>query len=213
MKSERIVLVGAGNLATSLAPALKNIGVPPVAVWSRTLKSASSLAENIGCEYSCDINSLPEADIVIISVVDSALSDVARKIALRYPHALVLHTAGSVSIEDVLNPAPKYQEPSEEEILNAVSVIGTETMSFTKLREAVREKAHIGAPKAKEYEKIYPACMDLLNQMYELIGADEMDAAEFLSVFEAGVAEIRVGTIPQNVDQVVICAPYGRKAL
>lgn len=104
MKSERIVLVGAGNLATSLAPALKNIGVPPVAVWSRTLKSASSLAENIGCEYSCDINSLPEADIVIISVVDSALSDVARKIALRYPHALVLHTAGSVSI-DVLKEA------------------------------------------------------------------------------------------------------------
>ena len=60
------------------------------------------------------------------------------------------------------------------------------------------------ASKAKEYEKIYPACMDLLNQIYELIGADEMDVAEFLSVFEAGIAEIRVGTIPQNVDQVVV---------
>ena len=58
------------------------------------------------------------------------------------------------TIEDVLNPTPKYQEPSEEEILNAVSVIGTETMSFTKLREAVREKMHIGAPKAKEYIQI-----------------------------------------------------------
>ena len=58
------------------------------------------------------------------------------------------------TIEDVLNPAPKYQEPSEAEILNAVSVIGTETMSFTKLREAVREKMHIGAPKAKEYIQI-----------------------------------------------------------
>ncbi|MBE5882474.1 MAG: helicase-exonuclease AddAB subunit AddB [Lachnospiraceae bacterium] len=60
------------------------------------------------------------------------------------------------------------------------------------------------ASKAKEYEKIYPACMDLLNQIYELIGEDEMDVAEFLAVFEAGVAEIRVGTIPQNVDQVVV---------
>ena len=58
------------------------------------------------------------------------------------------------TIEDVLNPTPKYQEPSEAEILNAVSVIGTETMSFTKLREAVREKMHIGAPKAKEYIQI-----------------------------------------------------------
>lgn len=60
------------------------------------------------------------------------------------------------------------------------------------------------ASKAKEYEKIYPACMDLLNQIYELIGEDEMDVAEFLAVLEAGIAEIRVGTIPQNVDQVVV---------
>ena len=60
------------------------------------------------------------------------------------------------------------------------------------------------ASKAKEYEKIYPACMDLLNQIFELIGEDEMNVAEFLSVFEAGIAEIRIGTIPQNVDQVVV---------
>ena len=60
------------------------------------------------------------------------------------------------------------------------------------------------ASKAKEYEKIYPACMDLLNQIYELIGEDEMDVKEFLSLFEAGIAEIRIGTIPQNVDQVVV---------
>lgn len=60
------------------------------------------------------------------------------------------------------------------------------------------------ASKAKEYEKIYPACMDLLNQIHELIGEDEMDEKEFLSLFEAGIAEIRIGTIPQNVDQVVV---------
>lgn len=60
------------------------------------------------------------------------------------------------------------------------------------------------ASKAKEYEKIYPACMDLLNQIYELIGEDEMDVKEFLSLFEAGISEIRIGTIPQNVDQVVV---------
>ena len=60
------------------------------------------------------------------------------------------------------------------------------------------------ASKAKEYEKIYPACMDLLNSIYELIGEDEMDVAEFLSIFEAGISEIRIGTIPQNVDQVVV---------
>ena len=60
------------------------------------------------------------------------------------------------------------------------------------------------ASKAKEYEKIYPACMDLLNQIYELIGEDELEAAEFLAVFEAGISEIQIGTIPQNVDRVVV---------
>lgn len=60
------------------------------------------------------------------------------------------------------------------------------------------------ASKAKEYEKIYPACMDLLNQIYELIGEDRMDMSEFLEIFEAGLSEIRIGTIPQNVDQVVV---------
>ncbi len=57
---------------------------------------------------------------------------------------------------------------------------------------------------AKEYEKIYPACMDLLNQIYELIGEDEMDVEEFTAIFEAGISEIQIGTIPQSVDQVVV---------
>lgn len=58
--------------------------------------------------------------------------------------------------------------------------------------------------RAKEYEKIYPACMDLLNQIYELIGEDKLTLDEFIQIFEAGISEIRIGTIPQNADQVVI---------
>lgn len=69
---------------------------------------------------------------------------------------------------------------------------------------AAKFDADGNASKAKEYEKIYPACMDLLNAIYELVGDDEMDVAEFLSVLEAGIAEIRIGTIPQNVDQIVV---------
>ncbi|MCR5419180.1 MAG: PD-(D/E)XK nuclease family protein [Lachnospiraceae bacterium] len=57
---------------------------------------------------------------------------------------------------------------------------------------------------AKEYEKIYESLMGLLDQIYELIGDDEMDCAQFLAIFEAGVAELRIGTIPQAVDQVMV---------
>ena len=96
MKNKRIVVVGAGNMATAIAVALVNAGNAPVAVWSRTAESAQMLADRVGAEWCCDIDSLPLADVVIISVVDSALREVAAKVAAKYPDAIILHTAGSI---------------------------------------------------------------------------------------------------------------------
>lgn len=75
----------------------------PVAVWSRTTASAKELADRIECSCCNDICLLPPADIVIISVVDSALCEVAGLVAKRYPNALVLHTAGSIPIDVLRN--------------------------------------------------------------------------------------------------------------
>ena len=83
-------------MATSLAMALKMSGNAPVAVWSRTAESAALLGEKVGCPCTCDLALLPPADVVIISVVDSALREVAAKVAALYPAALILHTAGSI---------------------------------------------------------------------------------------------------------------------
>ena len=108
MENNRIVLVGAGNMATSLAFALKDSGNTPVAVWSRTAESASMLGNRVGCPYTTDISSLPLADIVIISVVDSALQSVAHSVAQHYPSALLLHTAGSIPMS-ALHDAGAYE--------------------------------------------------------------------------------------------------------
>ena len=97
--NDKIVLVGAGNMATAIAYALKEGGNTPVAVWSRTLESAAMLGDRVGCAFTDDLASLPAADIVIISVSDSALRDVAAAVAQRYPDALLLHTAGSIPME------------------------------------------------------------------------------------------------------------------
>ena len=97
--NEKIVFVGAGNMATAIAYALKEGGNTPVAVWSRTLESAAMLGDRVGCAFTDDLASLPAADIVIISVADSALRDVAAAVAQRYPDALLLHTAGSIPME------------------------------------------------------------------------------------------------------------------
>ncbi len=58
--------------------------------------------------------------------------------------------------------------------------------------------------KAKEYQKIYPAIMDLFDQIYDLMGEEEVSLGEFIEIFKAGISEIRIGSIPQTVDQVVV---------
>lgn len=58
--------------------------------------------------------------------------------------------------------------------------------------------------RAREYAQIYRLVMDLLNQIVELLGTEEMDLKEFQQILDAGFGEIQVGTIPQNVDQVVV---------
>lgn len=58
--------------------------------------------------------------------------------------------------------------------------------------------------KAREYAQIYRLVMDLLNQIYELLGEEQISLQEFSDILEAGFEEIEVGTIPQNVDRVVV---------
>ena len=83
-------------MATAIAVAMAKAGNVPVAVWSRTAESAQMLAERVGTEWYCDIEALPQADVVVISIVDSALREIASKVAAKYPNAIILHTAGSI---------------------------------------------------------------------------------------------------------------------
>ena len=58
--------------------------------------------------------------------------------------------------------------------------------------------------KAREYAQIYRLVMDLLNQIYSLLGEETISLQEFSDILEAGFGEIQVGTIPQNVDRVLV---------
>ena len=58
--------------------------------------------------------------------------------------------------------------------------------------------------KAREYAQIYRLVMDLLDQIYELLDEEEISLQEFADILEAGFGEITVGTIPQNVDRIVV---------
>ncbi|MBR5896940.1 MAG: PD-(D/E)XK nuclease family protein, partial [Lachnospiraceae bacterium] len=58
--------------------------------------------------------------------------------------------------------------------------------------------------KAMEYGQIYKCIMELLDTIDSLLGDEEMDIEEFYKIFEAGISEIEVGTIPRNVDRIVV---------
>ena len=96
----KVILIGAGNLATNLGKALFRAGHEIVQVYSRTEASASSLAEVLQCAYTADLHQVvKQADIFIISVKDSVLSDVASALQEGREGQLFVHTAGSMPMD------------------------------------------------------------------------------------------------------------------
>lgn len=79
-----IVICGTGNVGYHLHHALIRIGLAPILINSRTL------------------DQLPKsAQIIIIAVIDSAIPEVARRLAEKLPgfRGVVAHTAGSIPAE------------------------------------------------------------------------------------------------------------------
>lgn len=58
--------------------------------------------------------------------------------------------------------------------------------------------------RAREYEQIYRLVMELLEQIHGLLGEEEITRQEFYDILEAGFGEIQVGTLPQNVDRILV---------
>lgn len=94
---KRVVLVGAGNVATHLGMALQKAGYEIVQVFSRTEHSASVLAGKLGTEYTVSMETLrPDADLYIVSVKDAVLQSLLPTIVKGREEALFVHTAGSM---------------------------------------------------------------------------------------------------------------------
>ena len=58
--------------------------------------------------------------------------------------------------------------------------------------------------RAREYAQIYRLTMELLEQIYALLQDEKMTLQEFADILDAGFGEIEVGTIPKNIDRVVV---------
>lgn len=117
----KIVLIGAGNLATHLGKALHAAGHDMIQVFSRTMQSAETLASLLDAEPLTDISQVrDDADVYIFSVKDSALEQLISRLCgdeeklsgeeqlCGKEEKVFLHTAGSMPMSVFQGKALHY---------------------------------------------------------------------------------------------------------
>ncbi|MEN8139577.1 MAG: Rossmann-like and DUF2520 domain-containing protein [Bacteroidota bacterium] len=99
-KKHKIVLIGSGNVAEHLLRAFaKSNSSEIVQLYSRNKETGSKLAETFGIDFCNDISKLFEADLYLISVSDSAISELSS--SLPFSNRLVAHTSGATNINTI----------------------------------------------------------------------------------------------------------------
>ena len=158
----RIIMIGAGNLATNLGIALAKSGHEILQVYSRTIESAEVLAHKIGCEATCQLSLLKEeADIYIISVKDKVLTELVPEVCLKHRQKLFIHTAGSVDISIFRGYAIHYG------VLYPI-----QTFSKSRLVELTQVPCFVEANDPESEKLLISLASTISKQVYVLSSAD-----------------------------------------
>ena len=106
LEKERIVIAGAGRLATQLGLAFHRKGIAVSKIYNRSADKGKKLARRIQAQYVSDIRDLEvESGICILAVSDAVLVSMAESLQMK--SMLVAHTSGTVGM-DVLAPVGNY---------------------------------------------------------------------------------------------------------
>jgi len=104
----KIVLIGAGNVASHLGMVLLDAGCTILQVWSHSRETAAKLAENLGSSICDSLSELDQdADLYIISIPDHAIDKVLDQIKLKSEQLLV-HTSGSLPMSVLKNKTANF---------------------------------------------------------------------------------------------------------
>ena len=96
----KIVIIGAGNVATHIAKALAAHNLAPAQIWSRHANTAAALAGQVGSQAVANIEDIDtDADIYVISVTDQALEQVITGLCAHCRQGVFVHTAGTMPME------------------------------------------------------------------------------------------------------------------
>lgn len=99
-KRMKLVIIGAGRLATNLGRALLNAGHDIMQVYSRTMESAQEAAAIMGGMPVTSTDKITkDADVYICAVSDSALPNLLPVLCKGREQKVWLHTAGSLPLD------------------------------------------------------------------------------------------------------------------
>ena len=102
-----VVIIGTGNVASVLSKLIITKGHKVIEIVGRNQNVTAELAKQCQCTGNTNFTSITEkGDIYIIAVVDTAIETVAKLLVLQ--NKLVVHTAGSVSINVLNKPNSGY---------------------------------------------------------------------------------------------------------
>jgi len=94
----KVVVIGAGNVATHLSLAIQKTSASIIQMYSRSEENAYKLANRLGTDLTTRIYEItPEADLYLFAVKDDALSEIIPQIPSN--KGLWVHTAGSIPMD------------------------------------------------------------------------------------------------------------------
>ena len=190
MGGNKIVLVGAGNVATHIGEALIKNGYNVVQVYSRTKESASVLAKKLSTIFTTSLDELDgDADLYIVAIKDAVIQELIPSIVKGKKDALFVHTSGSMSINlweghtdnyGVLYPmqtfskqrevdflqVPFFIEANNEEGINYLKTLANKlSHKVYEVTSEQRKYLHIAAVFACNFTNhMYAVCDRLLNE-------------------------------------------------
>ena len=192
MKESSVAIIGSGNIAAFLARNFHKYGIRVDRIISRNAEKGKALAAETRALWSDDFSDPGSPDNIIVSAVkDSAASEVWKR--LRIENRLLLHTAGTLSLNDLAPFAkergvlyPLQSISSEKKLdscqvpflIEANSAVNLEKVRLLASRisekvseadSAVRGKLHLAAVFANNFSNL---CFRIAWELAEKEGLD-----------------------------------------
>ena len=190
---QKIILIGAGNVACSLGPALQTVeSYEVVQVWSRTEQSARHLATVLNCDYTTNLNQVHrDADIYIYSVKDSVLAEILSTLTFHLsPFTFHLHTAGSIGLDVFGEDKP-----------HCGVLYPFQTFSRSRQISMVGIPLFVESKCAEDLEKIQNLAKQISGRVYDFT-SDNRQWLHLAGVFANNFSNVMYGIAAEKVKQV-----------